>query len=57
MRDRAGRDENGKFVGISCDSESPVDPVVGAEVDDASVERTGDGDEAASVGTQEEDMN
>ena len=55
MRDRAGRDENGKFVGISCDSESPVGPVVGAEVDDASVERTGDG--AASVGTQEEDMN
>jgi len=55
VRDRAGRDENGKFVGISCDSESPVGPVVGAEVDDASVERTGDG--AASVGTQEEDMN
>ena len=57
MRDRAGRDENGKFVGISCDSESPVGPVVGAEVDDASVGRTGDGEEAASVGTQEEDMN
>ena len=57
MRDRAGRDENGKFVGISCDSESPVGPVVGAEVDDASVERTEDGDEASTVGTQEEDMN
>ena len=57
MRDRAGRDENGKFVGISCDSESPVGPVVGAEVDDASVGRKGDGNGAASVGTQEEDMN
>ena len=33
MRERAGRDGNGNFVGIACDEESPV-AQVGSPVED-----------------------
>jgi len=47
VRERAGRDGNGNFVGISCDEESPVAPV----------EEAADNEEdAASVRTQEEEL-
>ena len=47
VRERAGRDGNGNFVGISCDEESPVAPV----------EKAADNEEdAASVRTQEEEL-
>ena len=49
MRERAGRDGNGNFVGISCDEESLVV--------DTSVEKpAADEDDAASVDTQEEEL-
>ena len=51
MRERAGRDGNGNFVGISCDEESPV-ATVGTGVE----KPTADEDDAASVVTQEEDL-
>ena len=44
MRERAGRDGNGNFVGISCDEESPVEKPAADE------------DDAASVDTQEEEL-
>ena len=60
VRERAGRDGNGNFVGISCDEESPVAAVNNEESPVAAVESSAEKpvdteDEAASVGTQEEE--
>ena len=49
MRERAGRDGNGNFVGISCDEESPVAPVGSSAVNK-------DEGASASIGTQEEEL-
>jgi len=52
VRERAGRDGDGKFVGISCDEESPVGSLVGKPA--AAV---AENDDAAFVGTEEEEIN
>ena len=51
MRERAGRDGNGNFVGIACDEESPV-AQVGSPVQDHDAGGK-DGDGASSPGGEE----
>jgi len=55
VRERAGRDGEGKFVGISCDEESPV-AAVDSSVEKSAVDKKDAEEDAASVHTQEEEL-